>query len=144
MAHPHNSGLTLRIFLKFCTMKGANMFMDIILMGFPKKSCLVKMGHFRPKMARPHKSGSAVRIVLQCCTMKESKRDMEIILMVFLGKKIIWGNLVILAQKWFILITSDPLQFFWKFYTKKGAKRYMKILLVVFREKISFGAIWSF
>ena len=27
---------------------------------------------------------------------------------------------------------------------KKGAKRYMKILLVVFRKKISFGSIWSF
>ena len=24
MAHPHNSGLALRVFFKFCTMNGAN------------------------------------------------------------------------------------------------------------------------
>ena len=36
MTHPHNSGSTLRIFLKFCTLKGANMQMEIILMIFTK------------------------------------------------------------------------------------------------------------
>ena len=83
MPHPHNSGLTLRIFLKFCIMKGANRCMKIVLMAFPKK-CLWQMGHLRPKMAYPHNSGSTVKIVLQCCTMKGAKRDMEIILIVFL------------------------------------------------------------
>ena len=38
--------------------------------------------------------------------------------------------------------TSSEL--FLKFCTMKGANRYMKILLVVFQEKNSFGAIWSF
>ena len=31
MAHPHNSGSALRIFLKFCRMKGANRYMEILL-----------------------------------------------------------------------------------------------------------------
>ena len=30
------------------------------------------------------------------------------------------------------------------FWRMKGANRYIKILLVVFQEKISFGAIWIF
>ena len=86
-------------------------------MAFPKKLCLGQMGHLRPKMVHSHNSGSAVRIVLQCCTMKGAKQDMEIILMVFLKekKKVIWGNLVILAQKWCVLITSDLLQVFFFF-----------------------------
>ena len=37
MACRHNSGSTLRIFLKFCTMKGAKRYMKISLMVFPKK-----------------------------------------------------------------------------------------------------------
>ena len=36
MTHPHNSGSTLRIFLKFCTLKGANMQMEMILTIFTK------------------------------------------------------------------------------------------------------------
>ena len=73
------------------------------------------MGHLRPKMARPHNSESAIRIVLQYCTMKGAKRDMEIIIMVFLKRKIIWGNLVIFVQKWFVLITLDLFQVFFYF-----------------------------
>ena len=45
-AHPHNSGSTGRIFLKFCTMKGANRNMRMILI---KKFCLVQRDHFGPK-----------------------------------------------------------------------------------------------
>ena len=86
MTHPHNSGSTLRIVLKFCTMKGADRYMVIILMAFPKKSCLGQMGHLKLKMICPHNSRCAVRIVLQCCTMKGAKRDMEIVLMVFMKK----------------------------------------------------------
>ena len=39
--------------------------------------------------------------------------------------------------------TGSALLIFKKFCRMKGAKRYMKILLVVFREKIHFGTIWS-
>ena len=34
MAHPHNSGLALRIFLKFCRIKGANRYMKLLLVVF--------------------------------------------------------------------------------------------------------------
>ena len=38
MVHPHNSGSTLKIFLKFCRMKGANRCMKILLVVFQEKS----------------------------------------------------------------------------------------------------------
>ena len=38
MALPHNSGLALRIFLKFCRMKGVNRYMKILLVVFPEKN----------------------------------------------------------------------------------------------------------
>ena len=38
MAHPHNSVLVLRIFLKFCRMKGANRYMKILLVVFRAKN----------------------------------------------------------------------------------------------------------
>ena len=37
MVHPHNSGSALRIFLKFCTVKGGNRLMKVTLMVFTKK-----------------------------------------------------------------------------------------------------------
>ena len=58
MAHLHNSVSALRIFFKFCTMKGANKYMEIILMTFPEKSCLAQLDHLGLKMAHPHNSGS--------------------------------------------------------------------------------------
>ena len=79
MVHPHSSGLVPRIFLKFCLMKGAHRYMEIILMVFPqKKSCLGQRDYLGTKMVHPHNTGSTVRIVLQFCTMKGAKRDMEI------------------------------------------------------------------
>ena len=38
MAHPHNYGSALRIFLKFCKMKGANRYMKILLVAFLEKN----------------------------------------------------------------------------------------------------------
>ena len=40
MAHPHKSGSALRIYLKFCRMKGANRYMEILLVVFPEKNHL--------------------------------------------------------------------------------------------------------
>ena len=37
MAHPHNSGMALGIFLKFCRMKGADSCMKILLVVFREK-----------------------------------------------------------------------------------------------------------
>ena len=38
MAHPHNSGSPVRIFLKFCRMKEANSYMKIVLVVFREKN----------------------------------------------------------------------------------------------------------
>ena len=37
IAHPHNSGSAGGVFLKFCTVKGTNSYMKMILIIFPKK-----------------------------------------------------------------------------------------------------------
>ena len=37
MAHPHNSGSAVRMFLKFCRMKGASRYMKILLVIFREK-----------------------------------------------------------------------------------------------------------
>ena len=44
--HPHNSGSAGRIFLKFCTMKGANRQMRLILIIFEKKKLFGVNGPF--------------------------------------------------------------------------------------------------
>ena len=43
MAHPGNSGSALRMFLKFCKMKGANRYMKILLVVFREK---IHLGQF--------------------------------------------------------------------------------------------------
>ena len=53
MAHAHNSGSTLRIFSKFCTVKGANRFIEIMLMAFPKKILFQANGPFRTQNGTP-------------------------------------------------------------------------------------------
>ena len=37
-AHPHNSGSSLRVFLEFCRMIGANKYMKILLVVFREKN----------------------------------------------------------------------------------------------------------
>ena len=90
-------------------MKGAHRYKEILLMAFQKKLCLGQMGHLRPKMARPRNSGYPVRIVLHNESGKERHRNY---INRFSEKKLIWGNLVILAQIWCVFITLDILQGF--------------------------------
>ena len=49
-AYPHNSELALRIFLKFCRMKGANWYMKILLVVFSRNKFiwdnLIFLGYF--------------------------------------------------------------------------------------------------
>ena len=47
MAHLHNFGSAIRNCCKSCTMKGANRYMGIILMAFPKKFLFGANGPFR-------------------------------------------------------------------------------------------------
>ena len=50
MAYPHSSGFTLRIFKRFCRMKGANRYMKILLVVFSIKNFIwgnfMFLGHF--------------------------------------------------------------------------------------------------
>ena len=46
MAHPRNSGLALRIFLKFCRMKGANRCMKILLVVYGEKNSFMTIWSF--------------------------------------------------------------------------------------------------
>ena len=46
IAHPHNSGSAGRILLQFCTMKGANRQMRIIVIIFKKKKSFGADGQF--------------------------------------------------------------------------------------------------
>ena len=51
MVRPHNFGSAVRIFLKFCTMKGTKRYIKLILMVFLKKKFwLGLVGHFGPKI----------------------------------------------------------------------------------------------
>ena len=49
MVGSHNSGSTLRIFMKFYTMKGAKSYMELILVVFLKKFSLGANGPFWPE-----------------------------------------------------------------------------------------------
>ena len=91
-----------------------------------------------------HNSGFAVKIFLNLAQGKELKVDKSN------NNGLYQKNFV--QEKWAILgpKTAHPynsgwaLRIFLKFCRMKRANRYMKILLVVFREKNSFGAIRSF
>ena len=66
---------------------------------------------------------------------------MKVIIMVF-NNGFVQDKLAILGLKMVHPLNSGlALRIFLKFYRMKGANRYMKILLVVFREKKSFWAI---
>ena len=112
VAHPHNFGLALRICFQFCRMKGANSYVEIILMNFLIKFLFGANGLFRTQNDVSHSSRSAVRIVLQFRTMEEAKGDMEIILMFFSKKNLIQGNLLVFAPNWYVLITLGLLSGF--------------------------------
>ena len=72
--------------------------------------------------------------------MKGAKRGMEIILMAFLKEKLIWGNLVILAQKWCILITLDLLQVFFKIlHSERGREAHENFISCFSRKNIIWG-----
>ena len=63
------------------------------------------MSYYGFRMTHPHNSESAVKIVLQFCTMKATRKEIKITLMVVLEKDLIQGIFVILAQKWYVLLT---------------------------------------
>ena len=89
-------------------------------------------------MAHRHNFGPIVRVALQFYTMKGAKRDMEIILMVFLKKNLIQGNLVILAQKWNVVITLDLLSGFFNKHNR-GQEVHKNFISCSLRKKSPLG-----
>ena len=70
MVLAHNFGSALRIFLRFCSMKGVNRYVEFVLTVFvKKKSHLGQMGHFGHASDASSNSGSTPRIFLKFCTM---------------------------------------------------------------------------
>ena len=59
----------------------------------------------------------------------------------FSEKDLIWGNLVILAQKWCILITLDLLQVFFKILLNERGQEVFENFISCFSKKVLFGAI---
>ena len=68
---------------------------------------------------------------------------MKVIIIVCTKRNMLMTNGSFWSRKRHILITLDqPEEFFSKFCRVKGANRYMKVLLVVFREKIQLKLIF--
>ena len=61
MVHPHNSGSAVIIVLKFCTKKGTNRWMKMMLTFFWKNFLGGKWTILSPKMLHPYNCGSVVR-----------------------------------------------------------------------------------
>ena len=132
IAHPDNSGSTPRIFKKFFAMKGANRYIETILMAFPKKFLFGANEPFRTQ------NGASLRLWIHykdCITILHNERGQE------KHGNYIRDNFVILAQKWYALISLDLLSGIFLILYNKRCQEIQSFLLVVFREKILFGAI---
>ena len=135
IAHPHNSGSAGRIFLKFCTVKGANRQMRMIII-FPKKVLFGVNGPFWVQKWRIVISLDPLKEVFKFYTIERANRQIKVITIVCTQKNLFRKDGPFWARKWHILTTLDQLQeFFLKACKMKGANKFMKILAVFFREK---------
>ena len=108
MVHPHNFWSFLRIFLKFCTMKGVKRSMEITLTVFLKKFSCWANRPFWPENGTSSYSGASLKIASKFCVMKGAKRYIKICLMVFRKKKnIILSKWAILGSKMVWLHNSE-------------------------------------
>ena len=89
----------MRSFLKFCTMKGAKWYMEIILMVLKKFS----FGANGPLWARKWHV-----LISPWIHVKDAKRYMKIILIVLPREISLCANVPFLARKWCDFITLDP------------------------------------
>ena len=116
--------------------------MEIILVASPPQKILAWAN--RPSRTQ---SGISSRLCFHCqdCftilhNAPLAKRDIEIILMAFLKKNLIRGNLVILAQKWWVLITLDLFSVFFKIlHGKRGQKIHEHFISCFSRKNLIWG-----
>ena len=95
-ARKYGSGLALRVFFKFCTMKGANRYLEIILTYFKKNSSFEQM--IQNDTSSQLWSGQERH-------GKNNERGQERhgnYINIFSLKNLIQSNLVILGQKWHV------------------------------------------
>ena len=93
----HNSVSTLRICLRFGTVKGANWYMESILMAFPKHFLFGVCGPFRTQ------NGASSQLWIR------GQERHEDYISSLSEKNLVHGNLAILAQKWYVFIILDLL-----------------------------------
>ena len=91
-----------------------------------------------PKIVDPHNSGSVVRFFFLILDNEKGQQVDESNNKGLCQKNVVQDKWAILGPEMAHLHNSET---FKKFCRMKGANRYMKILLVVFREKNSFEAI---
>ena len=136
IAHPHNSGSTGRIFLKFCTMEGANRQMRIILI-ISKKKIFKAIGPFWAQ-----KLWICWKNIFSFCTMKKGQQLHESNNNGLYPKKIVQHKWVILGPKMAYPHNSGlALRIFVKFCRMKGLIGTLKFYQLFFVKKESFGAI---
>ena len=135
MTHPHNWGSALRIFCKFSTMKGASRYNEIILMAFPKNILFGASGPFRTQ------NGISAQLWI-CCkdrfTIFHNERGQERhgnYINGFSEKNLFQGNLIILAQKWYVLITLGLLSVFFKILHSKRSQEVRENFISCFSRK---------
>ena len=140
IADPYSSRSALRIFLKFCTVKVSNSYLEIILMAFPKKILFEANGPFRSQNG----ASSQLWICRQdCFTILHNERGQERhgnYINGFSEKNIILGNLIILAQKWYMLITLDLLSVvFLILHNKRGQELHQNCISCFSSKSLIWG-----
>ena len=75
VARSYNSGSTVRIFLKYCTVSRDQEVHGIYINGYPKKNS--QLGHFGPTISPYHNSGSTSRVFLKILHNKRGKEVHE-------------------------------------------------------------------
>ena len=102
-----------------------------------------KWGILDTKMAHPHNCGFTLRIAFKFCKIKGVKRYIKSYLWFFQKKNCSgqmgyfgWGNWVILDPEMMCPYYSGSfLRVFKKYCSMKGAKKLVKVLLMVFSQK---------
>ena len=125
MAHPHNFGLALRVFFKFCTMDGANSAQNLYQWLIRKNSCLGQLVHLGSRMS--HAASQLWVYCKDCFTILHNEMGQERHgnnINSFSERDLTQSNLVILKQKWygFLLALNLLSDFFINFTQSKGPR----------------------
>ena len=120
IVHPHNFGLALRVFLKFCTMDGANSAQNLYQWLIRKNCCLGQLVHLGPSMS--HAASQLWICCNDCFTILHNERGRERHGNNFNGfseRDFPQSNFATLEQKWYgFLLTLNLLSGFFINFTQ--------------------------